>query len=158
MQEFLAHDLAPARRAELYCWAASFAAYSDPAATLRYGEALVGLGRELGDDMAVARGLAQVGCVQQFSDPVAALGTLAEALATARAVGDGISVVDCLCFSAVRARISAASAMLSAAPRRHWRQPSASTTRGVPVSPWRCWLGPRANWASSTEPPPPPMP
>ena len=62
-EELLAHDLAPARRAELYWWAARFAWWSDPAACRAYGEALVGLGRELGDDRAVARGLDQVGRV-----------------------------------------------------------------------------------------------
>lgn len=99
-EEFLARDLAPPRRVEIYEMAAIFAAYSDPAATLHYAEALVGLGRELGDDMAVARGLAQVGWAQALSDTVAGLGTLAEALGTARAVGDGITVADSLCFSA----------------------------------------------------------
>ena len=99
-EDFLAHDLAPARRAELYWWAARFAMFSDHAATLRYGEALVGLGRELADDKAVARGLDHVGRVQMFSDPLAALGTFAEALATARSVGDSFTMVDCLCRTA----------------------------------------------------------
>ena len=56
-EELLAHDLSAGRRADLYWWAASFAKYTDPAATLRYGESLVALGRETGDDVAVARGL-----------------------------------------------------------------------------------------------------
>ena len=99
-EEFLAQDLSQPRRAELYWWAAGLALYSDPSATLRYGQALVSLGRELGDDVAIARGLVQVACVQQFSDPASGLRTLEEALPTARAVGDGISVVDCLCLSA----------------------------------------------------------
>jgi predicted ATPase/class 3 adenylate cyclase/DNA-binding CsgD family transcriptional regulator len=99
-EDLLAYDLAPARRAELYWWAARFAMFSDHAATLRHGEALVGLGRELGDDKAVARGLDQVGRVQMFSDPFTALGTLREALDTARSVGDSFTVVDCLCRTA----------------------------------------------------------
>jgi predicted ATPase/DNA-binding CsgD family transcriptional regulator len=99
-EDFLSHELAPARRAELYWCAARFAMFSDHASTLRYGEALVSLGRELGDDKAVARGLDQVGRVQMFSDPLAALGTLGEALATARSVGDSFTEVDCLCRTA----------------------------------------------------------
>jgi predicted ATPase/class 3 adenylate cyclase len=98
-EEFLAHDLALARRAELYYWAAGFAMFSDHAATLRFGEALVGLGRELGDDKNVARGLSRLGGVQQISDPVTALATSTEALATARAVDDGVTIVHCLCSS-----------------------------------------------------------
>ncbi|MGO9657846.1 MAG: helix-turn-helix transcriptional regulator, partial [Acidimicrobiales bacterium] len=100
-EEFLAHDLAPARRAELYWWAARFDQHSDHASTLRYGQALVALGRELGDDQAVARGLAQVGGVQMFSDPLSALRTLGDALAVARSVGDSSSVVVCLCRTAM---------------------------------------------------------
>lgn len=96
-REFLAHDIALDRRAELYYCAASLAMQPDPAATLTYGEALVNLGRELGDDRTVARGLFQVGRVQAYSDPLVALGTLGEALATARAIGDSVGVVDCLC-------------------------------------------------------------
>ncbi len=99
-REFLARDIAPARQAELYYWAASLAMWHDKAATLAYGGDLVALGRELGDDRAVARGLFQVGRVQQYSDPLVGLGTLDEALAIARAVGDDVNVVDCLCRSA----------------------------------------------------------
>jgi DNA-binding CsgD family transcriptional regulator len=99
-RKFLAHDIAPARRAELYYWAASFAMWHDKAATLAYGEALVALGRDLGDDRAVARGLFQVGRVQQYSDPLVGLGTLGEALVIARAVSDDVNVVDCLSRSA----------------------------------------------------------
>jgi predicted ATPase/DNA-binding CsgD family transcriptional regulator len=95
-EQFLAHDLAPARRAGLYFWAGRLAVRSDPASGRAYGETLLHLGRELGDDVAVARGLHLVGFGQQFSDPLAALGTLANALAKARAVGDEITVVDCL--------------------------------------------------------------
>ena len=104
-RDFLSRDITPARRAELYYWAASLAMQQDTAATLAYGEALADLGRELGDDWAVARGLYQVGRVQQYSDPQVALRTLQEALATARAVGDGVNVVDCLCRSAGAERI-----------------------------------------------------
>ena len=43
------------------------------------------------------RGLGQVGRAQTFSDPLTALGTLEEALATARGAGDAITVVNCLC-------------------------------------------------------------
>ena len=95
-EQFLAHDLAPTRRTGLYHWAGRLALRSDPAACRAYGEALVDLGRELDDDAAVARGLHLVGLGQQYSDPLAALRTLAGALATARAVGDDITVVDCL--------------------------------------------------------------
>ncbi|MGO9658049.1 MAG: helix-turn-helix transcriptional regulator [Acidimicrobiales bacterium] len=99
-EELLGRDVAPVRRAELYYWAACFAQFSDPAASLAYGKALVALGRELGDDKAVARGLGQVGRAQTWSDPLTALGTFGEALATARAAGDPITVVNCLCWSA----------------------------------------------------------
>jgi len=98
--EILAHGLTPARRAGLYFWAGRLAVSSNPASGLAYAEALVDLARESGDDLALARGLALVGFVQQYSDPLAALGTLASALATARAVGDDITVVDCLGHSA----------------------------------------------------------
>jgi tetratricopeptide (TPR) repeat protein len=104
-REFLARDITPGRRAELYYWAASLAMQQDTGATLAYGEALADLGRELGDDRAVARGLFQVGRVQQYSDPEVALRTLQEAVATARAVGDSVTVVDCLCRSAGADRI-----------------------------------------------------
>ena len=95
-EELLAQDLVPARRAGLYCWAGWFAWASDPATCRAYGEALANLGRELGDDVALARGLAMVGSAQMYSDPQAALGTLAEALAKARTAGDHITAVDCL--------------------------------------------------------------
>jgi hypothetical protein len=49
-REFLAREITPARRAELCYSAASLAMSHDIAATLAYGEALVDLGRELGDD------------------------------------------------------------------------------------------------------------
>jgi len=74
--------------------------YSDHAATLRHGEALVGLGRELADHRALARGLSLVGRVQMFSDPLTALGTLGEALATARSIDDHSGVVYCLVITA----------------------------------------------------------
>jgi predicted ATPase/DNA-binding CsgD family transcriptional regulator len=99
-REFLARDISPARRAELYYWAASLAMFHDIAATLAYGEALVDLGWELGDDRARARGLFQVGRVQAYSDPQVGLGTLQDALAIARAMGDSVNAVDCLCRSA----------------------------------------------------------
>jgi predicted ATPase/DNA-binding CsgD family transcriptional regulator len=99
-REFLARDISPARRAELYYWAASLAMFHDIAATLAYGEALVDLGWELGDDRARARGLFQVGRVQAYSDPQVGLGTLQDALAIAQAMGDSVNAVDCLCRSA----------------------------------------------------------
>jgi predicted ATPase/class 3 adenylate cyclase/DNA-binding CsgD family transcriptional regulator len=95
-EELLAHDLAPAQRAGLYQWAASFSLASDPAACRSYGQALVDLGRELGDGVTVARGLARLGLGQQYFDPPAALGTLTDGLATARAAGDDATVVECL--------------------------------------------------------------
>jgi predicted ATPase/class 3 adenylate cyclase/DNA-binding CsgD family transcriptional regulator len=95
-EEFLARDLAPARRADLYWWAAAFAVYSDPGACLSYGKALADLGRQMGDDRATARGLGRVGLVKAFSDPSAAFTTLGEAVAMARAVDDSVNVAGCL--------------------------------------------------------------
>jgi predicted ATPase/class 3 adenylate cyclase/DNA-binding CsgD family transcriptional regulator len=98
-EELLARDLAPARRAELYWWAAAPVSFSDRRACLAYGRAVVDLGRELGDDRATARGLGRVGLAQSLSDPLGALTTLGEALAMARSVGDDHTLVDCLCWS-----------------------------------------------------------
>lgn len=99
-EEFLAHDVAAPRRVELCGWAAILARNFDPAAAVRHAEALIALGRDLGDDRALARGQAQVGFAQGFTDPSTALTTLEDALATARAVGDVNTVVDCLSWSA----------------------------------------------------------
>ncbi len=99
-EELLAYDLAPTRRAELCYWAANFVSRSDLGSSLAHAEALVKIGRELGDGQAVARGLERVGSVLYCSDPVAALGVLGEALAAARAVGDAVTVVNCLICSA----------------------------------------------------------
>ena len=97
-EELLACDIAPARRADLYWWAAVFALYSDPGACLAYGKALADLGRQMGDDRATARGLHRVGVVIAFSDPPAAFTTLGEAVAVARSVGDSVTVTGCLAF------------------------------------------------------------
>jgi len=97
--ELLAHAVAPAWQAGLYWWASYFAWWSDAAACQSYGEDLIELGRQLGDDLAVARGLAKVAEGQSHSDPATALGTLAEGLAKARAVGDDIAIVECLNLS-----------------------------------------------------------
>ena len=99
-ETFLANGLPAQRRGELYYWAACFAAYSDPAATMRYGQALAQLGRDTSDDVATARGLGQIGCIQWVFEPADALSTLQEAHSLARSAGDGITVVDALCFTA----------------------------------------------------------
>ena len=95
-EELLAHGLAPACCAELYRCAARLAQNTDLAAALRFGQASADLGRELGDDRILARGLTQVGGVQRLAEPLVALATLGGALATSRAVGDDHNVVSVL--------------------------------------------------------------
>ena len=80
-EAFLAYDLTPARRAELYELGAIFCHYSDPATALAYAQALVSLGEELGDERATARGMDYVGWGQALTDPLTALTTLGEAIA-----------------------------------------------------------------------------
>ena len=92
-EELLAHGLAPTRCAELYCCAAGLAQNIDLDAALRFGQASVDLGRELGDDRILARGLTQVGGVQRLAEPLVALTTLGGALATSRTIEDDHNVV-----------------------------------------------------------------
>ena len=95
-EELLGHNLAPVRCAEVYSCGAGLAQNIDLDLALRFAHGLVDLGREMGDDRTLARGLTQVGGVQRLAEPLVALTTLEGALATSRAVGDDHNVVNIL--------------------------------------------------------------
>ncbi len=81
----LTAELPPVRRANLLENAGHFARNSDPAASLRIASEMTELRRSLGDDGAVARGLALISNVQAWAEPEAALRTADEAEHIARA-------------------------------------------------------------------------
>jgi predicted ATPase/DNA-binding CsgD family transcriptional regulator len=99
-QRLLATELDPLRLADVSYWAAHYSFYSDPSATLRLAWQGAGLGHAAGDEKVVARALWQVGLVQMFTDPKAALKTLDEAIVLARKMGLHIVVADSLDFKA----------------------------------------------------------
>ena len=81
----LTAELPPVRRANLLENAGHFARNSDPAASLRMASEMTELRRSLGDDGAVARGLALISNVQAWAEPEAALRKADEAAHIARA-------------------------------------------------------------------------
>ena len=83
-QRLLAEDLQPALRADLLFRAAASARNSDPSAGLRLAEELTALGRGLGDDLMVARGLWLTANVQAWAEPEMALKTVDEGMAFSR--------------------------------------------------------------------------
>jgi predicted ATPase/DNA-binding CsgD family transcriptional regulator len=76
----LAAELAPVNRASVLFRAAHFARNSDPAASLRMATELIELGRSIGDDLALARGLYFTSNVQAWTEPDAAVKTADQAL------------------------------------------------------------------------------
>jgi predicted ATPase/DNA-binding CsgD family transcriptional regulator len=82
-----AAELGPLRRAELLELAAWYARNSDPLASLRLALEMTTLGRTLGDDRVVARGLWQVANVQAWARPDEAVRTADEAMDFARKTG-----------------------------------------------------------------------
>jgi predicted ATPase/DNA-binding CsgD family transcriptional regulator len=103
-ERLLEAELEPIWRLEILYWA-SWCSYSaDPNASLRLASELVALGRSLGDQRAVARGLCRTAVVEMQRQPDQSLGWLDDHLALAREVGDVALVVTCLYNKATTCR------------------------------------------------------
>jgi predicted ATPase/DNA-binding CsgD family transcriptional regulator len=86
-ERLLAAEPAPSGRAILLFKAAVFARNSEPSATLRLAMELTALGRSLGDDLAVSRGLQLVANVQAWAQPDEAVRTADQAIDFAKKAG-----------------------------------------------------------------------
>ncbi len=86
-ERLLATDPAPASRALLLFKSSLFVRNSDPAASLRLAAELTALGRTLGDDLAVGRGLHLTANVQAWAHPDASVSTADQAIDIAKKAG-----------------------------------------------------------------------
>jgi predicted ATPase/DNA-binding CsgD family transcriptional regulator len=86
-ERLLTTELAPLRRAGLLGPACQYQRHSDPPAALRLALELTALGRSLGDDQYIARGLFHAGNVQAWAEPDEALKTADEAVGFVRKTG-----------------------------------------------------------------------
>jgi predicted ATPase len=86
-EPFLTAELDPLRRADVLDCASLFAFHKDQAFSMRLGTELVALGRQIGDDATLARGLRRVAAVQGEADPSPAIDTADEAVGLAYKLG-----------------------------------------------------------------------
>ena len=80
----------------MFYWASSYSHHSDPEASLNYASELIALGRLLGDDSVLARGLSRAAHIQAFAKPDEGLIIAEEALRLAQATGQHRTLVDSL--------------------------------------------------------------
>ena len=99
-QQLLALELAPLRRAEVLYWASIFTRRLDPAASLSFASELIGLGRSLGDDRVIARGLVRAAIIQSFAKPEEGQKLAEEAARLAQLTGQHNMLVKSLQFEA----------------------------------------------------------
>ena len=83
-EELLEAELPPSQRAEILVWAARCSMNLRPTTSLRFSEELTTLGRQLGDETMVARGLVNEAYAHSMRDPHRAVALLDEALPLAR--------------------------------------------------------------------------
>lgn len=95
-QDLLAADLAPLKRADVLYWAAQCLANLDPPRALCLAEELTALGRLLGNETTVARGLVSEAGVHGLGQPDRAIAAADEAIPIARRVGRTDLVVSAL--------------------------------------------------------------
>ena len=69
----MAAGIAPSSKGNVLYWAALYARYSEPSTALSIATELTALGRSLGDDVLVARGLSALAFVQTWRQPDDAL-------------------------------------------------------------------------------------
>jgi predicted ATPase/DNA-binding CsgD family transcriptional regulator len=93
-------ELEPLQRADLLYWASTFTRASDPAASLTFASDLTGLGRLLGDDSVLARGLVRAAIIQSFAKPDEGQKLAEEAARLAQLTGQHNMVVKSLQFEA----------------------------------------------------------
>ncbi len=86
-RQLLAAELRQQERAEVLYWAAQCSAELDPASSLHLAEELTALGRSLGDQTVLARGLTLEAVVHSLSEPERTITILDEALPLARGLG-----------------------------------------------------------------------
>ncbi len=97
-QQLLAVSLGPLYRAEALYWASAYTRASDPAASMSFASELIQVGRLLGSDKILARGLCRAAFIQAFAQPDEGQKIAAEAVRLAQATGQYNMLVKSLQF------------------------------------------------------------
>jgi predicted ATPase/DNA-binding CsgD family transcriptional regulator len=92
-QELLVGELSPRGRAQVLAWGAQCSVNLDPATSLCFAEELTALGRSLGDDALLARGLISAANVYSLGETHRTVAAVDEALPLARSLGQHDLVV-----------------------------------------------------------------